>query len=166
MPGWKPAHCPACFPFPTFQQMLILISHLPEIEAHKHDRSTLQNPGEFGQNIPNGTRRSVGVTRSFSFGFIFPSRVQTARYLEIRTYLNVNQPLAGDETHPRLLCITFFFFFVYPKASRMLKPGLKQPDFPLLFTRANYIDRFIRSGINESNLLSAFKSRRLRRNSD
>lgn len=131
MPGWKPAHCPACFPFPTFQQMLILISHLPEIEAHKHDRSTLQNPGEFGQNIPNGTRRSVGVTRSFSFGFIFPSRVQTARYLEIRTYLNVNQPLAGDETHPRLLCITFFFFFCLPEGISNAKARLETTRFSI-----------------------------------
>lgn len=104
LPGWELAHSPACFPFPTFQQMLNLISLLPEIGAHKHDRSTLKSPKEFGQNIPNGTRRSVGVTRSFSFGFIFPSSVHTARFLEILTYLNVNHPLAGEEAHSRLLC--------------------------------------------------------------
>lgn len=129
MPGWKPTHCPACFPFPTFQQMLILISHLPEIEAHKHDRSTLQNPGEFGQNIPNGTRRSVGVTRSFSFGFIFPSRVQTARYLEILTYLNVNQPLAWKPIQDCFVLI--FFFFCLPEGISNAKARLEITRFSI-----------------------------------
>lgn len=130
MPGWKPAQCPDCFLLPTFQQMLIRISLLPEIGAHKHKRSTLQSPGEFGQNIQNGTRRSVGVTRSFSFGFIFPSSVHTAQYLEILTYLNVNQPLSGGEVHPRLLRMkklffSFFIFFFLRLPEGISKPGLK-----------------------------------------
>lgn len=133
MPGWEPAHCPACFPFPTFQRILDLISFFPEIGAHKHDRFVLKSPGELGQNFPNGTRRSVGATRSFSFGFIFPSSVHTARYLEILPYLNVNHSLAGEQVRPRLLCIknllfSFFSFFFTPLfclPEGISKPGLK-----------------------------------------
>lgn len=72
MPGWKGAHGPAYFPFPILQKLLILIALLTEIGAHQHDKSTPRRPGEFGQNPPNEARRDMGVTRPFSFGFIFP----------------------------------------------------------------------------------------------
>lgn len=117
MPGWKPAHCPACFPFPTFQQMIILIEILQKSGLvsmrDPHCSRTRVNLGRTSRMGPGEVRVLIVLSLSVLF---FPSSGHTAHYLEILTYLNVNEPLSGDEVHSRLLSAKthlFFLFFIF-----------------------------------------------------